>query len=396
MQTFTLPGYEIIEQIGINSQGGRVTHLCLDSSQEKVVVKQFVFNRLGDWSDFKLVQREAEVLQFLDCHNIPQYLDLIQTDDGFCLVYQYIEGKPLSEVELSLEQIHEMAIAILKILVLLQSQPSPIVHRDIKPENIILGDDGQYYLIDFGFASLNMSQKNASSVIAGTNGFMPLEQLLKGEISKSTDLYGLGVTLFCLLSETKTHEVAKLIDSRYQIPTGQLDGLVDEGWLDWLQTLLESNPAARSKCAAIALSGLRQLDIYPRASVKTVSKTTSESSVFSENLILPKILWSFFLMSAPLLYLVFSSATGYQLFGEMERKLISNPQVVEQIDPMIVSGFLSFVRVTALIGWIGQGMQCLVVTRRGGYEVGCYFSSFVFVVASLFIELNSVFLSFLL
>ena len=53
------------------------------------------------------------------------------------------------------KQVHSMAISILEILLYLQSRN--VIHRDLKPENIVLGEDGEYYLIDFGFSSVEQS-----------------------------------------------------------------------------------------------------------------------------------------------------------------------------------------------------------------------------------------------
>jgi serine/threonine protein kinase len=59
------------------------------------------------------------------------------------------------------------------------------------------------YLVDFGFARIGSAEGAMSSVAAGTFGFMAPEQIYNRELSNATDLYALGATLICLLTQTK-------------------------------------------------------------------------------------------------------------------------------------------------------------------------------------------------
>lgn len=260
-------GYKLIKQLGSNYFGGRKTCLCSNlTNNEQVVIKLFYFNNgENDWSGFKALEKEVEVLKKLNHKRVPQYLDSFETDQGFCLVYRYMEGNPLSSVDLTPDQVHSMAIAILDILVYLQSRG--VIHRDLKPENIVLGEDGEYYLIDFGFSSVEQNGSiRASSVVAGTMGFMTVEQLFSKSVNQSTDLYALGATLFCKLMRITSSELGNFVDSRIQLPTSELKTIVSREWLFWLDGLLHSDYRQRTPNAKAALADLRSLSVLPTSS----------------------------------------------------------------------------------------------------------------------------------
>jgi hypothetical protein len=157
--------------------------------------------------------------------------------------------------------IKQIAIATLEILVYLQAQKPPIIHRDIKPENLLIDDELNVYLVDFGFARLGGGNIAASSVVKGTMGFMPPEQMFNRELTKASDLYGLGITLICLLTGTKSVDVGNLIDANYSIHFRHLVPPLQQGWMNWLERMVAPRLQDRYKSAADALAVLESLDV---------------------------------------------------------------------------------------------------------------------------------------
>lgn len=255
-------GYQLIQQLGQNHQGGRRTYLATDSDGHQVVIKQFLFaTPNSDWSGYKYLEREIKILQGLNHPRIPKIKETFQTDSGLCLTIDYIPGAPISQSTYSPQQVHQIAIAILEILVYLQSQLPSIVHRDIKPDNIIQGTDGNFYLIDFGLSSLSQNI-GASSVVSGTMGFIPPEQFYRQEVNKTSDLYSLGVTLYCLLNQISANELSQHLDSMFNIDLKKLRDNVDKHWLNWLASLIHTNSSQRPHNAEIALNTVRSLNIF--------------------------------------------------------------------------------------------------------------------------------------
>jgi len=260
---FSTHGYQIEKELGHNSLGGRVTYLAKNTNTQKlVVIKQFQFAQLGaSWEEYAAYEQEIKVLQNLDFPGIPRYLDSFQTDSGFCMVQEYKNAESAVARTFSPPDIKQIAIATLEILVDLQSQKPSIIHRDIKPENLLIDDELNVYLVDFGFARIGGGNIAASSVVKGTMGFMPPEQMFNRELTKASDLYGLGITLICLLTGTKSADVGNLIDANYGIHFRHLVPPLQQGWMNWLERMVAPRIQDRYQSAADALTALESLDV---------------------------------------------------------------------------------------------------------------------------------------
>jgi serine/threonine protein kinase len=265
-------GYQIDRVLGHNLNGGRITYLARDLNRDKpVVIKQFQFATIGNtWGDYDAYQREVDILQQLNHPRIPKYISSWETPTGFCLVQEYKSGTTLANSgrEFSLEAVKQIAIDILEVLIYLQQQQPAIIHRDLKPENILIDDAiGQrlhqrdrIYVIDFGFARINNTDLTASSTIKGTLGFMPPEQLFNRPLTKSSDLYSLGVTLVCLLTGHKSTEIDRLIDHNYRLDLPAHLSRLPPKFLAWLTKMTDPNPDSRYPDAQTALTTLQTLD----------------------------------------------------------------------------------------------------------------------------------------
>lgn len=255
-------GYKIIRELGCNSTGGRITYLATDTrTQQPAVIKRFMFAlEAANWSGFKAYEREVQVLQGLNHLGIPRYLDSFDAPIGFCIVQEYKDAQPLSiQRSFAPDEIKRIAVSILEILVYLQSRIPPIIHRDIKPENILVDDQLNVYLVDFGFARIAGGDVAMSSVAAGTFGFMAPEQMFNRQLSEATDLYGLGATLICLLTGTKSTVMDTLIDEEGRIAFKPLVPKLSFRFIEWLEKMVQPKLKDRFANAASALEALKPL-----------------------------------------------------------------------------------------------------------------------------------------
>lgn len=256
-------GYQIKAELGRNREGGRITWKAIEiKTQKTVVVKQFCFAQANSsWSGYKAYTQEIALLQKLSHPNIPQYLNSIETDNGFCLVQEYITAIPCSSFRLlTLDEVKQIAVKMLDILIYLQQQTPPILHRDLSTENILLDESLNVYLIDFGFASLGSKEVTASSVFRGTPGFIAPEQIVKPIMA--SDIYSLGVSLVCLLAHkdiTAVHTFA-LADDPYQLNLKQLLPDLDRRFLGWLEKMTNAKVSQRFSDAQAAKNALLELD----------------------------------------------------------------------------------------------------------------------------------------
>jgi serine/threonine protein kinase len=260
-QEFAQHGYEIQQELGNNRAGGRVTYLARDTQQQRqVVIKQFQFAQSqSSWGEYDAYQREIQVLRGLNHPGIARYLNSFQTANGFCMVQEYKKACSLGMLRsYSTPEIVQIATALLQILVYLQNRIPPVIHRDVKPENILVDDQLNVYLVDFGFARIGDGELGVSSVVKGTLGFMPPEQMFNRQLTEASDLYGLGVTLICLLTRTKSKDVGNLIDTTYRVNFKHLVPKLSIDWVKWLETMVAPSLTERFANAVTALAALPQ------------------------------------------------------------------------------------------------------------------------------------------
>jgi len=226
------------------------------------VLKQFQFASTAGWSVYDAYEREIQVLQGLNYPGIPHYLNSFETDDGFCLVQEYKNAPSLAKTRrFDPEEVKHIAVSLLEILIYLQNRIPPVIHRDIKPENVLVSEDLQVYLVDFGFARIGEGEVAASSVVKGTLGFMPPEQLFNRQLTEASDLYGVGATLICLLTGTKSNDIGDLIDDNYCIHFKPLVPKLSLPWIAWLDKMVQPVPANRYPNAKVALEALKPIDV---------------------------------------------------------------------------------------------------------------------------------------
>lgn len=176
------------------------------------------------------------------------------------MVQEYKEAQPLSVPRsFAPDEIKRIAVSILEILIYLQSRIPPVIHQDIKPENILVDNQLNVYLVDFGFARIGSGEVASSSVVAGTFGFMAPEQLYNRQLSEATDLYGLGATLICLLTGTKSTAMHTLIDDDGRIAFKPLVPKLSLRFIDCLEKMVQPKQKDRFPNADVALEALKPL-----------------------------------------------------------------------------------------------------------------------------------------
>lgn len=208
---FSELGYQVISELGRNREGGRITYLAnVLNSNQQVVIKEF------------------------------------EMPGVFYLVQEYKNAPSLGlRRSFHPEEIKQIALSILEILVYLQKQTPPIIHRDIKPENILVDEQLNAYLVDFGLARIQGAKIALSSFVAGTPGFMPPEEQFGHSLTQASDLYSLGATLICLLTNTRSVDIGKLIDDNYRFNFQKLVPHISPRFRSWLIKMVERNRKRR-------------------------------------------------------------------------------------------------------------------------------------------------------
>ncbi len=157
-----------------------------------------------DATDLARFEREAALLAEVDHPSVVRVHALGRERGVVCCAMELIEGSSLQN-QLGREGALEQTVAARLIIDLAPGLDHVhglgIVHRDLKPDNILVDGAGRPRLIDFGLArSTASAQLTATGEVLGTPCFMAPEQVIGGAISPATDVYGLGATLYGLLT----------------------------------------------------------------------------------------------------------------------------------------------------------------------------------------------------
>ena len=173
-----------------------------------VAVKEMINQATDEEKSSKIIknfEREANILATVSHPAIPTIYDYFTLGVRSYLVMEYIKGKNL-EVFLKAQkeflpenQVMTWAIDLCDLLHYLHTHdPEPIIFRDIKPANILIKEDGQISLVDFGIA--RTFQTGEKGTMIGTEGYSPPEQY-RGKASPLVDIYALGATLHHILTK---------------------------------------------------------------------------------------------------------------------------------------------------------------------------------------------------
>ncbi len=211
MTTTYTPGtlidhYEIIHLLGHG--GMNRVYLARDISNQREVVLKFPNEDLiGNIAVFERYKREAEIGNRLHHPHVQHLLNCGEKHSDEYLVVEYIKGRTLRTVleehapnPLPVAEAIRITLQICDALAYCHAQG--VFHRDIKPENIMVQEDGDIKIIDFGIALLEGARRVTWRGLSGTVGtpdYMSPEQL-KGERGMAaSDLYAVGVMLYEML-----------------------------------------------------------------------------------------------------------------------------------------------------------------------------------------------------
>ncbi|MBQ2943197.1 MAG: serine/threonine protein kinase [Ruminococcus sp.] len=198
--------YKILNKVG---QGGMsVVYLAMNEKANKQwAVKEVRKDGVLDFESVKQgLVAETDILKKLSHPNLPSIIDVIDTEDSFIIIMDYIQGNSLNRaLEEFGAQPQEMVIAWAKqlcdVLGYLHSRTPAIIYRDMKPSNVMLKPDGNITLIDFGTAREYKEKNLADTTCLGTVGYAAPEQFGgMGQTDARTDIYCLGATLYHLVT----------------------------------------------------------------------------------------------------------------------------------------------------------------------------------------------------
>lgn len=235
-----IKGFSIKKQLGIG--GMSRVYLAYDPKLKRnLAIKLLTPSYSADKRVTKRFVKEARTAAQLQHSNIISIYDVGKYKNQYYIAMEYLRESLKDRIRKGI--LKNNPEAVLKIVrkiaeALLYAHKKGFIHRDIKPDNIMFRDDGTLVLLDFGIVKALRSESNLTrtGMSVGTPKYMSPEQMRAKKIDERSDIYGLGIVLYELLTGTTPYKDDDLITLAMKHAQGPVPELPRK--YDYIQPLL--------------------------------------------------------------------------------------------------------------------------------------------------------------
>ena len=251
------PELEILDIVGQGGMG--FVYKARQRNLGRVVALKLLSDSLRDDPQFaERFSREARAMAMMNHPNIIAIYDFGHREEYYFLVMEFVDGLNLRQLSQTTQVSPAEAIQLVPQLcdALQYAHDRGIVHRDIKPENVLLSQDGQIKIADFGLAKLtgqgnvDLTLTNTQQVMGTLNYMAPEQRERPTEVDHRADIYSLGVVIYELLT-------GELPIGRFSPPSRKIE--VDVRLDELVLRALEKEPAMRYQQASELKTGFQSL-----------------------------------------------------------------------------------------------------------------------------------------
>lgn len=250
--------------VGLLGRGGMGEVYRADDLKlgQPVALKFLPEHLLSDGAALARFHREVRIARQVSHHNVCRVYDIGEVDGRHFLSMEFIKGEELSSLLRRIGRLpSDKATEIVRQLCagLAAAHNRGVLHRDLKPANVMIDENGNVRLTDFGIAGL--VEESGGEEISGTPAYMSPEQLAGGELTIKSDLYSLGLVVYEIFTGKKVFDaptLPQLLNLRRSESTPttpstlvqNIDPLVERLILRCLEKDPEKRPASALEVAA--------------------------------------------------------------------------------------------------------------------------------------------------
>jgi serine/threonine protein kinase len=268
--------YRFIENIHVG-QFSEVLEARDEIEDKAVAIKCLLEPHLADPRIRKALRHEWEVGRKFDHPQLIRFKEFIEDKTVACIVMDYFASRNLKKRILVKQRafIEERAerIMVQVCRALAYMHDRGLVHRDVKPANILIADDGEVKLIDFGLTQRSASSRwrrlwRRQKMVQGTISYMSPEQVRGERVDFRSDIYSLGVTFFemvagraPLVGQTPNEVFNKHLTAIPELVTVYNPYVSDE-FAILLKWMLEKDPGRRPRKVEMVLSRIEETPLF--------------------------------------------------------------------------------------------------------------------------------------
>ena len=191
--------YQIIEELGKGGMG-HVYKVLDQETREKIALKFIKPEIASDKNTIERFRQELTTARKISHKNVCRMYDLNKEKNSYFITMEYVSGGDLKRLIRRTKQLTVgTAISIAKQICegLVAAHSLGIIHRDLKPNNIMIDNNGNVRIMDFGIArSLEAKGITGVGVMIGTPEYMSPEQVEGKDVDQRSDIYSLGIILY--------------------------------------------------------------------------------------------------------------------------------------------------------------------------------------------------------
>lgn len=214
--------FEIQEKLGAGGMG--TVWLARDKVLGRLVALKFLAGSLATSPEARQrFLREARAASILNHPNIATVHEAGEFEEELYIAYEYIEGQTARQrgrdVAINLKDAVHIARGVARGLA--AAHEKEVLHRDVTSGNVMVNTEGDGILVDFGLAKRpEGSELTATGVRVGTLAYMAPEVIKGEQVDARSDLYGLGVVLYEMVTGVLPYEATQIEALQYQVISG--------------------------------------------------------------------------------------------------------------------------------------------------------------------------------